>query len=371
MRKTILVILISIGILALGVGIFFAWEKSKININPFSSNTDQPVQNNNLPLPQNKQKLSILSKDPIIFYWTTNSTSSEIFYINQEGKISIINGNDEKLVSDVVIKNIQSVKNSLDGKLILVKSKDRGDFRVDIFDAGKNIWLAPLIGATAADFSPDSKKIAYLKKNSKNESDLIIKDLTDSKQKETKIFSLNQIGFDMNWLDNDRIIFVSKPAFDVLSEVWEFNIKTKAFSKIMEGNGLMLNWAKFGDAGLKFVAKANRSYDFQLINRKGTTIGNFSFKTFPDKCFISSPEQIYCAIPRNQDIFNSGIYPDDYLKRNIFFTDGIYQVDMNRSSFKAMFEENDPVIDVVQLTLFGNKLLFINRYDNKLYQLEL
>lgn len=388
MNKKILIILTIIGIIAIAIGVYFAWKKYGGDIIPLPSPPENPPIT--VPSINNVQKLKILSSQEIVDYWTrigfssgTSTVSSgdqgEIFYISSSGAIYKIENNKEEKVSEASFANIKKVKVSPDGSKVAIQygkldsniSDVGAILRIDIYDVSKNIWQSVAGNITAYDWSLDGKKLAYLEKNSKNESDLIIKDFGDAKQKETKIFSLNQIGFDINWVDNDRIIFVSKPAFDVLSEVWEFNIKTKTLSKLMEGNGLMLNWSKFGDSGLKFVANNNRNYSFQLINNKGSVTGNFKFKTLPDKCFISSPAQIYCAIPRDQDVFNSGIFPDDYLKRNIFFADGIYQIDMDKNGFKAIFEENDPVIDAVQLTLFGSKLLFINRYDNRLYQLEL
>lgn len=388
MNKRIFTILIIIGILAIGVGVYFAWKKygEEIIPLPLSPKTPSTII---IPSADNANKLNILSSQGVVDYWAkigfssgTSTVSSgdqgEIFYISSGGVIYKIENNKEEKISEASFANIKRIKASPDGNKIAVQygkldpniSDVGAILRIDVYDVSKNIWQSIVGDITAYDWSLDGKKLAYLEKNSKGESDLIIKDLADSKQKETKIFSLNQIGFDIKWVDNDRIFFVSKPAFDVLSEVWEFNLKTKIFSKIIGGKGLMLNWSKFRDSGLKFIVDNKRNYSLQLINNKGLTIGNFKFKTLPDKCFISSPAQIYCAIPRDQDVFNVGIFPDDYLKRSILFADGIYQIDMNINSFKAIFEENEPVIDAINLTLSGNKLFFINRYDSKLYSLE-
>ncbi len=65
------------------------------------------------------------------------------------------------------------------------------------------------------------------------------------------------------------------------------------------------------------------------------------------------------------------ILPDDYLKRAVYFKDFIYQIDVSKNSFLEVFSASELVIDAVNLRISSNKLLFINRYDSRLYSLEL
>ncbi len=65
------------------------------------------------------------------------------------------------------------------------------------------------------------------------------------------------------------------------------------------------------------------------------------------------------------------VLPDDYLKRAVYSNDFIYELDLEKNALLPVFEENKQPIDAINFELLGNKLFFINRYDNRLYQLEL
>ena len=105
-----------------------------------------------------------------------------------------------------------------------------------------------------------------------------------------------------------------------------------------------------------------------LIDDLGTVKANLDFTTLPEKCLVSEP-QIYCAIPKS--IPAKTVLPDDYLKKALYFSDLFYQIDITQNSSLEIFEPTDLVIDAINLKLIDGKLLFINRYDNKLYSLEL
>ncbi len=367
-KKTIIIISIVVGVVALGLGIYFAWNKAQKALVPASN--QQPTTNNQQLLSATEPKLKILSKNGAFDYWIANSTSTKsIFYISNNGNIFKINGDREEIISNDLIENLQLIKVSPDNKMVLIKSGRQGTFHINIFNSEKNIWQPALLGISVADFSPDGKKIAYLTNSDLKQADLMIKDLVNAKQKPEKIISINQQDFDLKWIENNAILLVPKPSFDFSSEIWKINIKTKTLLKLMSDKGMMVGWSKFGDLGLKFSAAANNSYNFSLIDNSGVDKAAFKFLTFPDKCLISGPSQIYCAVPRNQDVFSRLVFPDDYLKRGVYFQDGIYQIDLAQNKFQTLFQEESPLIDAVNLKISGNRLLFINRYDNRLYSL--
>ena len=95
------------------------------------------------------------------------------------------------------------------------------------------------------------------------------------------------------------------------------------------------------------------------------------FITLPDKCVITSPTQMYCAIPRDQDAFAKLTLPDDYMKREAYVSDGIYQIDIANNGIRAIYEEDIRAIDAINLTVLEDRIVFVNRYDRKLYSLTL
>ena len=136
-----------------------------------------------------------------------------------------------------------------------------------------------------------------------------------------------------------------------------------------EVNGLMMKWSADGKAGLQFSSQSEgREGRLNLINEQGAVQAVLDFITLPDKCFIFQPK-IYCAVP--ESIPAKTVLPDDYLKRAVYFRDVFYQIDITQNSLSEILAGIEPTLDATRLNLVDNKLLFINRYDNGLYQLEL
>jgi hypothetical protein len=385
MKKTIIIISIILGIVAMVLGIYFAWKKSRQVLAPPVSN-QQPTTNNLQPITYNQQpitssqpRLKIISDQPVFDYWIATQTTvdktqtnAEIFYLNQEGKIFKVKENaDDEAVSIEPIENLQMIKSSFDGKWALIKSGDVKSPKFTLFNSENKIFELLSQDITAVDFSPDALKIAYLEKSGSNSalSNLVIKDLVGSKPKTTKILSFNQKDFDLSWILADKIVLIPKPSAFYQAAAWSVDIVKKRIDSMNSKNGLILNWSRSGKVGLEFSAQPERRVNrLNLINEQGTPRAVLDFITLPDKCFISEPK-VYCAVPN--DIPVKTTLPDDYLKKAVYFRDNFYQVDIDQNSMTEIFTETEPAIDATHLNLIDNKLFFINRYDNKLYSIEL
>lgn len=384
-KKIIIVSGIVIGIIALGIGMYFAWQKSGedpadalLGVTPGVTSTviGQDSQLNGQNSAASKS-IRILSKNKALDYWifTDNSTSTasakNVFYISSDGNIWAIKGNSEQLVNNTQAKDIQSVKASADGNIIAIKSGTFAAPKFDILNLKTNIWQPAMIGISAVSWSPNGERLAYLQNGGKGESELFIKDFSDSKSKVQKIISLTQTDFDLDWYGDNNVLLVPKPSIVSFSEIWNINIKTQTVSKLTSGNSLMVKWLKFGNLGLKFSSNTGRNYVFSLIDDRDNLKGSFKFVTLPNKCLLSSSTQIYCAIPRDQSIFSAYNFPDDYLKKGVYAKDGIYAIDLMKNQIVSLFETDSPVIDAINLSVMENQLLFISRYDQKLYSLPL
>jgi len=382
LKKIIIIITVILGILAMLFGVYFSWKKTKQILTPLVSR--QPAEDIQLPAPISPTpKLKILSNQPIFDYWINVATSTkQIFYLNQDGLLfKIKEGGEDEAVTPEPIKNLQAIKSSFNGKLALIKFDPLASLgkapRFLIFNSETKISEFLPESATAAAFSPDAKKIAYLETPGGNLviSNLVIKDLVGSKPKTSKILSLNQKDFDLEWILPENIILTPKPSAFSADSAWNFNIKTKIFESLDAAglNGLMINWSIDGKTsdklGLRFNSqKQGREGFLILINEKGEKRANFDFLTLPNKCFFSEPK-IYCAVPL--EIPPKTVLPDDYLKRTFYSNDSLYQIDINQNSLSEILAAGNPIIDAVRLNVIEGKLFFINRYDNKLYELEL
>lgn len=383
--KKIIIISAIIGIIALGIGVYFGWKKSRMpedgGILSLLSPSESPQAASSAA---KSPKIKILTKNEVLDYWifdsivsATSSTSTQkefskkIFYVSSRGKIFKLTESGEEIVGDVPMGSFQGIVFSGDGNFIAVKSEISNLRQIDIYDVSKNLWQPSITNVYSADFSPDSKKLAYFQSAGSKGFDLMVKNLVNSKDKVQKIISLNIADADISWIQTDHIILSPKPSFEVLSEIILVNVKTGIVSRLASENGLWINWSKFGIGGLGFYASNGRNYNFGFFEISGNKRGSFNFKTMPDKCFIASVNQIYCAIPKNQDVFGVYVFPDDYFKRKISFNDAIYLINMNDNKFQILYSSDEQNIEAANLKVMDDQMLFINKYDKKLYGLEI
>ena len=369
MKKPIFILVVIMIIAAVGFGVYFGWKKSKEILTPSSDNQQFVIDNQQFStstIP--KPKLRIVSDQPVFDYFI--SRSSDIFYITSQGHIFKVNEKEDELISDKNIENIIDVKADKNGAMIIVKYGNFNSPKVDVFDIEKKVWQS--IGnnsVSAADFSPDSLKIIYAEKKDSGISDLMTKDLNLAKPKTIKIMSLFYLPFDLQWVNTDNILLISAPSAGYVGEIWQLDLKTKAVKIFANSFGLMLKWPIGGDSGLLFNSAKNQ---ISLIDSNAKKKADIEILTLPDKCFVNSA-MIYCAVMQNySDILPKPALPDDYFKKAFYSIDKIYAIGIvDNSSEIILSDEELPIVDAVNLSLSGNNLLFINRYDNRIYSLDL
>jgi hypothetical protein len=386
MKKIIIILGILMAVAAMAAGIYFAWKNYKAVMTPPSLGERPVVENQQIGGERQagapavaKPILKVLSDEPIFDYWIRTATSSlagsttttivvsEILYFNPEGKIIKANEGEDEIFYSQTLENLQSVKASPDGKFVLLKYGDLNKPQFSLLNTETKV-RRDLTNITAAAFSPDSKKIAYLEDTAP--ANLVIKDLIGLKPKTTKLLSISEKDFDLTWLTAEKILLVPKPSFEYESQLWAIDIKTKTLSLIVSGRGLITNWSNDGKIGLFFRVGQNRQSQLSLIASSGAILGNLDFVTLPQKCLLAEAA-LYCGLPQSYNSIIEPTLPDDYLKRAVYFSDAIYQIDINQNSFQLIFAQDEPAIDATHLSLLGRQLIFINRYDNKLYSLEL
>jgi len=380
MKKIIIIIVIILIVIAIAVGVYFGWKNAQVILNPPGSApiTGQPVSiqvsNSTTTSEAGVQKAQIVSDYPVFDYWifkAATSTEAGVFYLSSDGKIFQVKGDaEDQAITSEPILDIQAVKSSADGSRVIIQSGGAGSPKFIIFNTATKIFELLSDNISAADFSPDAKSIAYLETATGSAlSSLVIKDF-GTKPKTSKILSFIQKDFDLSWISANQIILTQKPSAFYAGSAWIFDIKNQTLIPLIsEMNGLIIGYSAGGKTGLEFFSQQfGTIYKLNLVDDKGAIKANLDFTTLPEKCLISEP-QIYCAIPKN--IPDKTILPDDYLKKAVYFSDSFYQIDINENSSLKIFEPSDFAIDAVNLKLIDGKLLFINRYDNKLYSVEL
>lgn len=387
-KKFIIITIVVLCVIALGAGAYFAWQKTRTILTPPDS-SQLPIDGQSISINNSANsssggvvtsKLSAISDEIVYGYWIFNSnstsTQSGVFYIGRDGIIYKVkaDGADEALTLSP-IENFQSLKPSIDGKRVIIKSDNLDVSKFVVYNSENNIFESLPDKITAADFSPDGEKVVYFSANAKdlNKSDLITKSLIDLKQKPVTLLSLYQGDFDLEWVSQNKIMFVPKPSAFYQTSIWAVDVIKKTLSRLSAEDkglsGLIVNWSPDGKIGLQFSSSMEgRNRILNLINDQGELKANLEFITLPEKCFVSDPK-IYCAIP--QSIPSKSALPDDYFKNAVYFVDSLYQIDITANSFERIFDGSISAIDAVNLKFIDGKLFFVNKYDGKLYILEL
>lgn len=365
MKKTLIIILIFIAILAVGLGVYFAWSKSRQILNPplVAAPVVTPSASNQTA--QETGKLKAISDNKASAYWIYRSPSStDVYYFNESGQLfKIKDGEDEKIINDG-IGEIKSIAIDKDGKKVAV---DSGEFTILTISAS-GLIKESLAGALAVTFSPDSDKMAYL--DDKGNFNIMDYSAKLRSPKTTKILTMSVNDPVLSWIAGDKIILSSRPSAFYINESWIIDINKKTIAPFSNARGLTLNWSSDGKEAIKFTVDASFNPSLSLIDNTNSIKANFDFSSLPDKCFISAAK-IYCAISQSNNLIGRLILPDDYLKRKVYFNDFIYEINRQDNNLQALYSGGNIAIDAYNLTAVGGEIFFINRYDDRIYSLEL
>ena len=314
-------------------------------------------------------KLQKLSDNSVFDYWL-NSTG-DIYFIAKDGQIAKIDSSGQvQNLESKAMGLISSVKASNDGSSILVEFGYPQAPTFAVHNLVNKTWQSLPQGTVAAAWDPkSSNRLIYLK-----DSGLVSRlyFYTVSSGKSVEIFHLAQKDLDLDWAAPDTIYFTQRPSSQSLSSMWSFGLISKMFKAVVrEEAGLSVKWDGVGKNAIKWSGGS-----LDIIDSSNQLIGITDLKTLPQKCSFEATK-VYCAVPLNQSDVSSNDF-DRYLKRLINFNDVIYLVSLanlsgNQTHLIAInvFDFTDQPADLWHLESRNGKLIFINRWDNKLYSLEL
>ncbi|NCN52905.1 hypothetical protein GW950_00385 [Candidatus Wolfebacteria bacterium] len=347
-----IIILVVIGI-SLGIYLFFNNPTTLDNVTTAIFGDDQPT--NTAPV---IQEINLVAENEIFDYWVSNNF---IYYITKSGEIVRISNSSQDVLNSQTLNKLNKIEPSFDGSRIIAKFNYPNLPTFSTFSVSTGNWTPLPEGVIAATWSPNSNELVYL-----DESSLNI--YNPSTQKTTKVLNMTQKEVDLDWVSSSEVFLSTLPSIDNNSSLWSINLNTDRLTKLInEEAGLMMNWSKTDELGLKLHNEKRTAFT-SLVSMDGNTLATFSFVTMPSKCIFDSP-RIYCAIPN--DIPEGVALPDDYLKRATYFDDGLYLIDISADSATILSNPDDLLIDADHLELFGENLLFKNRIDDRLYSLSL
>ena len=397
MRRTVIILIAVIIVLAIAVGVYFGYQKSKGVISPTGT-----TQQGTLPIgaggtgsggttqgggaitggiststssedaayfQDQKQRLSILTTQPVVDYWMTvpknASTTSQIFYLDRKGEVvQIIDAGKENVVASssfgVPVKSLQNI----DGSKVIVLF-DSGTLA--IFDTASKVWQALDSSISSFDFSPDGKSIVYIKPNGSQNS-IYTQNIATTKKNLTLVATLNEQDLSVSWPSANIIVIMPKPSYQFYGQAWYFNLKNNTLNSLGSGQGLDYVFSKKANYGLQFISSDRSKVSVSIINDSGKKLADLPFYSLAEKCsFAQDAETAYCGIPVRYGT-DSPVLPDDYLKQAVFTNDAIYKIDLSSSILTKVVDSETVSIDAIDLRAASSTLLFVNRLDGMLYR---
>jgi hypothetical protein len=230
----------------------------------------------------------------------------------------------------------------------------------------KGVFLSDNI--TDFSISPDSTKIFYLLNIGDN---IVGTTLNFTDSKKTQIFDSPFNEWLSFWPNATTITLTTKPSYAAQGHMYALNTTNKSFIRVL-GDIYGLTTLTSPDA--KFVLYGNNGLNLSVYDVTKKTSTLLGVRTLPEKCIWSSSILIYCAVPT---LVNPNQYPDDWYQGEVSFTDQIWKLDLVNSTTDIIVDpltvKGGEAIDGIKLKLdaSGKYLLFVNKKDSLLWELEL
>ena len=355
MKKLTIILLI---LMVFGIGGYFIWKyffqtQENVVVQP-----PPPPIDNQAPIDANKAVLNLLGGENVFDYWT--SDSGKIYYISLNGEIYEINGSDEKKITSQPIQELNYLKPSFDGKFILLSFGGGLEKSFSVFDTETLSWNPMPEGAVSADWRPNKYEIGYTTAPSQGESTVNI--MNAETKKTSLVTKFNARGVELDWAQEEKINLLQKPSSVAESGLWSIDLKTKTIKNLASDLSLVIKWNKNGSFGLKY------NNFISLIDADARVLASSLPTTLPSKC-VFVEKILYCAFPRLINKRDS--FLDDYLKKKLYTEDDFSSIDTETGALNKIFDSGNALIDADKLRALNNEtILFINRYDNKIYSLK-
>jgi len=216
-------------------------------------------------------------------------------------------------------------------------------------------------------WSPDGKSLAYLiKRNS--EADLIIADSSGKNPK--TVFRTPLVETNLQWITTDKIAFETAPSGLTEGFLFLYSRGSGTLNKIISGFGITSLWSPDGKKIITASTKAEgKNLNTVLYDSSGQEIWTPALTTLPEKCAWFSAKELICAVPRS--ISPRAIWPDGYLRGEIFTSDRVVILDSDKKTIQEIFNEGNFDITNLLITKDQSYLVFADRRDGTLWSLKL
>jgi hypothetical protein len=399
MRRTIIIVGIVILLAILGIGLYFLFFAPKPAATTGASGTtgSLPATGNqtgnssgnsgsntnglgNNGAPTIGKNFGVAASGSVLDYFV--SPSGVVTIINADGTISQVANGQLSVLSQLAIQNISSASFSYDGAKALINFGSPTSPQASVFDVASKAWTALPVGMQSPAWSPSDYRIAYATNNANAAETFLTIDVSKAKPAPIAAITLHAQDLAVAWPAKNELAFYTKPSAYSAGTILTFNMQNKAVTPIAsEIYGLMAEWnttaQNSGSAPAALIFSSGQSGiggSLELVNNAGAMIENLTFATLPSKCSFAaatSTPYLFCGVPNNQDQFSIAHLPDDYDQMALFTTDNLYRINLSTGAVDTILNGTSDNIDASDVKFFNNAFFFVNRYDQKLYEVSI
>lgn len=299
------------------------------------------------------------------FFVDTEATSTpNIYYLSDDGihRMTVEGGNDV-LVAPIK-QYVQNISSTSGGMIVKTTDSNGTNPHSYIFTPRTETLIELPDTVVAATLNHDGSRVASLISESTGVSRIVISNADLSSPK--TVLSFAQTGFNIAWPNQETIYLMQPPSNVAQSSVWKVDVASSTINNIIAPQTGMI--ASFSEASPYMMVFSRYALALES-SIDGTTILSLP-QTLPSKCAWGE-SAIYCGVPQGYP--KGVILPDSYLQRAFYSVDSLYRIDLSTKQSGEVTLSNLPALDINSPILLENQelLIFINRYDQKLYSMSL
>lgn len=331
-----------------------------------------------LPLPQDGQGEAervrlkqIVTKD--ILAPTIAADGKQIYYLDRSnGHImsSDLDGNDERNLTNLtILETFDGVWSPAKNRVVIFYHENGvvKKFVAATATTTPSYFLPQ--GATAASWSPDGKRIAYLLRSGE-ETRVVI---AEQNNRNTQVVHRTPIpDFTISWAAKNSILLVSRPSGLAPSLIMSLDPATQRVEPLLAGRRGMVILPAPDGGGFAFSQSSPNGAAEGLWRYKfrGAEENRLDTHTIAEKCaFTPDTKKIFCGQPKGLILSPS---PDEWYKGAVSFSDTIVSIDFQTSRTETLMESG---ADVDMISPFvspdGRYLFFQNKKDGTLWRLDI
>lgn len=301
----------------------------------------------------------------IFDYWLNTKTGA-IYYAAPDGKVfrTFGDGRDQN-VSEQTLAGLNAITPSPDGTRAIARFGYPSQDIFAVFDTELKSWERLPDGAVMAAFDPSGSKIAYIAV-ANNVFRLYTLDIASKKAVEIAKFTA--LDGNLLWPKTNEVYIVSRPSEAIGVQSVAFDLVKKTFRFVNKNNGGELRWSPDGTLGLKTQLTRGGNPQIMQMNDAGAELGALPIPTIASKCSFKG-KLVYCATPTPTPTDRQ--FFEQWLKEARYSTDSIISYDTQTGDLQTLLGGISEQIDAVNLVVRNKQLLFLNRYDKKIYALDL